>query len=51
MFSDLHANFIVNIDGHATAADVEALIEIAQSAVKREYGVELKTEVIVIGNR
>jgi UDP-N-acetylmuramate dehydrogenase len=51
MFSDLHANFIVNIDGHATAADVEALIEIAQSAVKREYGVELETEVIVIGNR
>jgi UDP-N-acetylmuramate dehydrogenase len=23
MFSDLHANFIVNVDGHATAADVD----------------------------
>jgi len=51
MFSDLHANFIVNIDGHATAADVEALIEIARDAVRARYGVDLKTEVIVIGNR
>jgi UDP-N-acetylmuramate dehydrogenase len=51
MFSDLHANFIINIDGSATAADVEALIEIAQNAVRSKYGVELKTEVIVIGNR
>ncbi len=51
MFSDLHANFIVNVDGHATAADVEALIETARDAVRSKYGVELKTEVIVIGNR
>lgn len=51
MFSDLHANFIINVDGSATAADVEALIEVARGAVKDKYGVELKTEVIVIGNR
>lgn len=51
MFSDLHANFIVNVDGRATAADVEALIALAQEAVRSRYGVELKTEVIVIGNR
>lgn len=51
MFSDLHANFIVNIDGGATAADVEELIAIAQEAVRKRYDVELKTEVIVIGNR
>jgi len=51
MFSDLHANFIVNVDGNATAADVEALIGIAREAVRARYGVELKTEVIVIGNR
>ena len=50
MFSDLHANFIINVDGSATAADVEALIEIARSAVRNKYGVELKTEVIVLGN-
>ena len=51
MFSDLHANFIINVEGRATAADVEALIATAQEAVKRKYDVELKTEVIVIGNR
>ncbi len=51
MFSDLHANFVINVDGRATAADVEALIATAQEAVKAKYGVELKTEVIVIGNR
>jgi len=51
MFSDLHANFIINIDGHATAADVEALIDLARTEVKKRYGVELKTEVVVIGDR
>ncbi|HEX5132412.1 MAG TPA: UDP-N-acetylmuramate dehydrogenase [Candidatus Krumholzibacteria bacterium] len=51
MFSDLHANFIVNVDGDATAADVEELIALARDAVRAKYGVELKTEVIVIGNR
>lgn len=51
MFSDVHANFIVNVDGSATAADVEALIATAQDRVKEKYGVDLKTEVIVIGNR
>ncbi len=51
MISDMHANFIINAEGNATAADVEALIELAGSEVKKKYGVELKTEVIVIGNR
>jgi UDP-N-acetylmuramate dehydrogenase len=51
MISDVHANFIVNKEGQATAADVEALIELARSEVRRKYGVELKTEVIVIGHR
>jgi UDP-N-acetylmuramate dehydrogenase len=51
MFSDLHANFIINIDGGATAADVEALIELAQTEVRKRYGVELKTEVVIIGDR
>ncbi len=51
MFSDLHANFIINVEGRATAADVEALIATAQSGVRKKYGVDLKTEVIVIGNR
>jgi UDP-N-acetylmuramate dehydrogenase len=51
MISDLHANFIINIEGRASAADVEALIELARDEVRKKYGVELKTEVIVIGNR
>jgi UDP-N-acetylmuramate dehydrogenase len=51
MFSALHANFIVNVEGSATAADVEGLIELARGEVRKKYGVELKTEVIVIGNR
>jgi UDP-N-acetylmuramate dehydrogenase len=51
MISDMHANFIINAEGTATAADVEALIELARGEVLGKYGVELKTEVIVIGNR
>jgi UDP-N-acetylmuramate dehydrogenase len=51
MFSDLHANFIINVEGRASAADVEALIATAREEVRKKYGVELKTEVIVIGNR
>jgi UDP-N-acetylmuramate dehydrogenase len=51
MISDVHANFIINVDGSARAEDVEALIAMAQEKVKEKYGVELKTEVIVIGNR
>ena len=51
MFSDLHANFIINIDGSATAEDVEALIDLARTEVKQRYGVELKTEVVIIGDR
>jgi len=51
MISELHANFIINADGRATAADVEALIEVARVEVKQRYGVDLKTEVIVVGNR
>ncbi len=50
MISPRHANFIVNV-GHATAADVEALIRLMRETVRREHGVTLETEVIVIGHR
>jgi UDP-N-acetylmuramate dehydrogenase len=43
-FSELHANFIVNLGG-AGSADVERLIERAQEAVRRQFGVELEPEV------
>jgi UDP-N-acetylmuramate dehydrogenase len=51
MISDVHANFIVNVEGKASAADVEGLIERARAEVRKKFGVDLKTEVIVIGNR
>jgi UDP-N-acetylmuramate dehydrogenase len=43
-----HANIIVNIGG-ATAADVRALIDLAQSTVERELGYSLKTEIGMVG--
>ncbi len=47
--STLHANFIVNLGG-AKASDVLALIRYAQAAVYERNGVELKTEVKIIGS-
>jgi len=49
--SEKHANFIVNSGGDATARDVEYLIRLMRREVKSNFGVTLKTEVIVIGNR
>ncbi len=46
--STRHANFIVN-RGRARAAEIEALIRRVQSTVARETGVELQTEVKIIG--
>lgn len=43
-----HANFIVNLGG-AKATDVLWLINHAQETVQRLYGIELETEVRVIG--
>jgi UDP-N-acetylmuramate dehydrogenase len=43
-----HANFIVN-DGQATARDIRALVERARSAVRDRFGVELRDEVVFIG--
>jgi UDP-N-acetylmuramate dehydrogenase len=43
-----HANIIVNLGG-ATSKDVRALIDLAQTTVKRELGYELKTEIGMVG--
>jgi UDP-N-acetylenolpyruvoylglucosamine reductase len=43
-----HGNFLVN-DGDATAADVLALIGILQTKAKAERGIDLHTEVEIIG--
>jgi len=46
--SPKHANFIVNTGG-ARAADIEALIELAQSSVKEKFEIDLECEVRIIG--
>jgi UDP-N-acetylmuramate dehydrogenase len=46
--SEKHANFIVNT-GAATAADIENLIKYVRRKVQYIHGVELQTEVCVIG--
>lgn len=48
--SPMHANFIVTGEG-ARAADVEALIAHVQEAVARKTGVQLQTEVKIVGER
>ena len=46
--SEKHANFIVN-DKEATASDIETLIKHIQKTVKDHYGIDLETEVRIIG--
>jgi UDP-N-acetylenolpyruvoylglucosamine reductase len=46
--SQEHGNFLVN-DGNATAADVLELIGILQAKARAERGIELHTEVEIIG--
>ena len=43
-----HGNFIVN-DGRATAADVLGLIELIRSRAREVRGVDLETEVEIVG--
>jgi len=46
--STIHANFIVN-RGDAATADVLRLIDRAREEVKHQFGIELETEVRVLG--
>ncbi len=48
MVSDKHCGFIINYD-NATACDIYNLIKLVQSKVKDRFGVELETEVRLIG--
>jgi UDP-N-acetylmuramate dehydrogenase len=45
-----HSNFIVNVGG-ASAADIEALIDLAQNTVRERFGVVLEREVRIVGER
>jgi UDP-N-acetylmuramate dehydrogenase len=47
--SEKHANFIVNPDGRAKAADIEALIALVRATVAAKTGVELEAEVRIVG--
>ena len=49
--SELHANFIVNPGGRASAADIEALIARVRDVVRQLHGVELEAEVRIVGER
>lgn len=46
--STLHANFIVNAGG-ATAQDIKSLSEYVQNKVFEKFGIELKREIILLG--
>ena len=46
--SEKHANFIINVD-NARASDIEQLIKYVQQQVKEKQGIELQTEVKIIG--
>jgi UDP-N-acetylmuramate dehydrogenase len=46
--SEKHANFIVNT-GSATARDIETLIAYVRDEVEKQQGVDLETEVCIVG--
>lgn len=46
-FSDMHANFLVNL-GHGAAADALALMDMGRERVKKQFGITLEPEVIVL---
>lgn len=47
--STIHANIIINV-GHATAADVRAVIATAQQRVREKFGYHLEPEIGFIGD-
>src|SRR6185369_9444778 len=47
--SEKHANFIVNPQGVARAADIEAIIEHVRDVVRERTGIDLVPEVLVVG--
>ena len=46
--SSTHGNFIVN-DGSATAAEIRALIDRCRAIVRERFGVELREEIVYLG--
>ena len=50
VFSEKHCNFIVNTGG-ASATDIENLIDLAKQKVKEEHGIDLRTEICIVGEK
>jgi UDP-N-acetylmuramate dehydrogenase len=50
MISQKHANFILNVSENTTVRDVEFLIRLMKTEVRKKFGVVLKPEVIIVGN-
>lgn len=48
MFSQNHANFIIH-HGKAKASDVLELIKLAKNKVKEKFGIDLKEEIVLVG--
>ena len=48
VWSPVHANFVSNLGG-ATAADVLGLMRLARETVKARFGIDLETEVRLVG--
>ena len=46
--SEIHANFIVN-DAQASARDIERLIEYVCFVVEEKTGIQLKKEILILG--
>ena len=47
--SDKHGNFIIHRGG-STSQDVQSLISLIQKRVKEKLGIDLETEVLMLGN-
>jgi UDP-N-acetylmuramate dehydrogenase len=47
--SPTHGNFIVN-EGAATAADIRQLIDRCKAAVHEQFGVDLREEIVFLGD-
>lgn len=51
MVSPKHANFIINHQGSASAADIETLITLVRDTVSQETAINLVHEVHIIGDQ
>jgi UDP-N-acetylmuramate dehydrogenase len=47
--SRTHGNFIVN-EGNATASDIRTLVARCRDAVKARFGVDLREEIVYLGD-